>query len=182
MALTQNVTNLDTYKDYLQEIGSVPSYQLDKCFSCGLPAVWLYMKAIGLEDNFFEILSKVKNRHLLFKELFYLLILTNGTNKFFPHVPENFLNIQIPAEVLEAQVEVQKPEFEMAYAFNRDQLKQTLEQIVKPNKMVRIGDRRKAVGIMYQDDTYFVYHTDNPRPLEFKSLDGCVDVIFRAMK
>lgn len=181
MALTQTLTKLSTYKEYLHEIGSIPSYQLDKCFSCGLPAVWLYMKSIGLEDVFFDILSKIKNRHLLFKELFYLLILTNGANKFFPHVPENFLNIEIPPEVLDAQLEVQKPEFEMAYAFDREQLKYTLEQVVKPNKMVRIGDRRKSVGIMYKDGAYFVYHTDNQLPLEYKSLDGCVDLILRAM-
>ena len=49
-------------------------------------------------------------------------------------MPENFLNIQMPAEVVDAQIEIQKPEFEMAYAFNHEQLKQTLEQIIKPNK------------------------------------------------
>lgn len=176
------VTKLDTYDKYMREIGAISSYDLDKCFSCGLPSVWLYLKSIGLEELYFEILGKLKNRHLLFKELFYLLLLTNGTNKFFPHLPESFLKLQIPAEVKAAQLEVSEPEFEMAYSFTREQLKETLELIAKPGKMIRLGNKRKAVGVMYHDNVYDVYHADNAHALQFKSIDGCVDLIMRAIK
>lgn len=175
------VTKLETYTKYMKEIGAVPSYKIEKCFSCGLPAVWLYLKAIGLEETYFDILSKLKNRHMLFKELFYLLLLTNGANKFFPHIPENLLNLEIPKEVKDAQVQILKPEFEMAYAFNKEQLKETLELIAKPGKMIRLGNKKKAIGLMYQDNVYHIYHAGNPHALQFKSLDGCVDLIMRAV-
>lgn len=181
-ATPTEVTKLDSYDKYMREIGAISSYDLDKCFSCGLPSVWMYLKSIGLEDTYFEILSKLKNRHLLFKELFYLLFLTNGANKFFPHLPENFLHLDIPKEVKAAQLEVPDAEFEMAYSFTREQLKETLELIAKPGKMIRLGNKRKAVGVMYHDNVYDVYHVDNPHALQFKSIDGCVDLIMRAFK
>ncbi len=181
MELTSKLTKLETYKQYMHAIGEIPSYQLDKAFACGLPAVWLYMKAIGLEEVYFDILSKIKDRNILFKELFYLLILTNGDNKYFPHVPEDFLNIQIPKEILDAQPEMHEPEFEFAFVFDRDQLKRTLEMIAKPHKMIQLGNKQRAIGIMFNDNVYHVYHADNPRALQFNHVDGCVDLIMRVM-
>jgi hypothetical protein len=182
MDFANQVTKLDTYKQYLHEIGSVPSYQLDTSFACGLPEVWLYMKSIGLEDIFFELLEKAKTRPQVFKELFYLLMLTNGENKFFPHIPADFLKLDIPPAVADAQVEIRKPDFAIAYSFTRDQLLDILKLIALPNVMVRMGNERKAIGVMFKDNIYHVYHADNPRALEFKNIDGCVDSIMRVMQ
>ncbi len=182
MATTSLVTNLDTYKQYLQTIGDYPSYQLEKAFACGLPAVWLYLKSIGLEDLYFFLLENVEKRPELFKELFYLLLFTNGDNKYFPYIPVDYLTLDIPKDVRDAQVQIQKPEFELAFVFDREQLQQTLQLVAKQNKMVRIGDRRKAIGIMYSNNVYHVYHTGNPRALEFNNIDGCVDLIMRVMQ
>lgn len=175
------ITQLETYQKYLQEIGKVPSYELSQYFACGLPSVWMYLKSLGLEDTYFELIGNLKNRHLLFKEVFYLLLLTNGTNKFFPHVPQDFLIVDMPKDIKAAQIEISKPEFELAFAFTKDQLKETLELLAKPGKMIRIGNKNKAIGVMYNDDVYDVYHVDNPHALQFKSLDGCVDTILRSL-
>ena len=69
----------------------------------------------------------------------------------------------------------------MAYSFSREQLIETLELIAKPNAMIRIGNQRRAISIMYSDNAYHVYHADNPRPLEFKSVDKCADLIIRTL-
>lgn len=182
MGLVNPITDLGSYKNYLHGIGKVPTAQLERCIACGLPAVWLYMKAIGLEPVFFDLLNKVKTRDVLFKELFYLLIFTNSHNKFFPHVPETFLKLSVPAEVAAAQIQIDKPVFEIAYNFTRDQLIATLEQIAKPNVMIRLGTQRKAIGIMYNNNAYNVYHSDNPSPLEYRSVAGCVDLIMRVIQ
>lgn len=182
MISTNQVTKLSTYKEYLSEIGVVPTYQLEKAFDCGLPAVWLYLKAIGLEDLYFELLEKISTRPALFKELFYLLILTNGQNKFFPHVAKDFLDIQIPRQIAAAQIELQKPDFAVVYSFTAEQLLETLQNIAKPNVMIRIGNERNAIGLMFNEDVYHVYHANNPRVLEFKTLDRCVDLIMRVIK
>lgn len=176
------ITKLETYKKYLQLIGVVPTYQLENSIACGLPAVWLYMKAIGLEAAFFDILKKIKTRTLLFKELFYLLILTNGSNKYFPHLARDFLKIELPADIKAAQISLEKPDFELAYSFTKKQLQETLSAIAKENIMIRLGNERKAVGIMYSDDMYHVYHVDNPAVLQFKTLDKCVELIVRVMQ
>lgn len=181
MALTNPVTSQETYNQYLKEIGALPTKKLERCFACGLPAVWLYLKALGLEELFFDLLVKCKTRRELYKELFYLLILTNGQNKFFPHIPEEFLNIQIPEEVADAQIELDEPIFQIAYSFTKEQLARTLEQIAKPNVMIRLGNQRKAIGLMYTDGVYHVYHADNPRALEFNNIDGCVSLIMRVI-
>ncbi|HSX20209.1 MAG TPA: hypothetical protein VLG38_03680 [Gammaproteobacteria bacterium] len=181
MAFSNQVTTLQTYKQYLREIGIVPSAKLESCFACGLPAVWLYLKAIGLEDLYFDMLAGLKKRTALFKELIYLLIFTNGHNTFFPHIPKGFLTNKVPPAVAAAQVQLAKPSFEMAYEFSRDQLTQVLSAVTQPNYMVRIGNQRKAIGIMCKDDTYHVYHANNPRALQFNDIEECVNVIMRVM-
>lgn len=179
MSFNQALTKSDSYKQYLRDIGTVPSYKLDICFACGLPGVWLYMKSIGLEAEYFDLVNKTKDRSILFKELFYLLIHTNKNNKFFPKVPEGLLKIEIPADVYAAQVEVPAPDFELAFSFTREQLLETLKQIALPNKMLRLGNKQKAVGVMYSDKKYCVYNSDNTHALEYKTLDNCVEAIMR---
>lgn len=181
MALINPVIELPTFEGYLHKIGVIATAELELCFTCGLPAVWLYMKAIGLENVFFDILKKAENRELLFKELFYLLIFTNNNNKFFPHVLEDFLKIEIPPEIAEAQVEITSPVFEMAYIFTREELIKTLEQVVKQNVMVRLGTKSKCVAIMYDSNGYHVYHADNLNTLGYNSIEGCVDSIMRVI-
>ncbi len=175
------ITKLETYKKYLHLIGAVPTYQLEKSIACGLPTVWLYMKSLGLEEAFFDILNKIKTRALLFKELFYLLILTNGQNKYFPHIAKDFLKIELPKDIQAAQINIDKPNFELAYSFTKQQLQETITAIAKPNVMIRLGNEHKAVGIMYSNDMYHVYHIDNPAVLQFKTLDKCVELIMRVM-
>jgi hypothetical protein len=181
MPITNAVTDQKTYQQYLHEIGVMPTKQLERSFACGLPAVWLYLKAIGLEELFFDLIAKSKTRPELYKELLYLLMLTNGHNKFFPHPPEDLLKLEIPREVKAAQVEIDKPVFEMAYSFSRDQLIKTLSLIAQPNAMIRVGTQRKSIGIMFNDDVYHVYHSDNPHALEFKSVEKCADLIMRVL-
>jgi hypothetical protein len=180
MAFIETITELDSYKTYLGDIGEVPSYRLEKCFACGLPGVWLYMKSIGLEDEFFQILDRAKDKSALFKDLFYLLMHTNTNNQFFPKVPEDLLKIEIPKQVLDAQLDMPASDFQMVYSFTREELKETLLYLALPNKMIRIGNKQKSVGIMYSDKIYSVYHADNPRALEFKTIDGCIDAVLRA--
>jgi len=182
MALIEPITKLDTYKQYMDGIGKIPSYHLKQCFESGLPGAWLYMKAIGLEDVYFEVLNKAKKKSSWFKELFYLLLISNSNNKFYPKVPDDLLKIEIPPAFLDAQVPLQEPDFQMVCAFTRDQLKETIVQCALPNKMIRVGNYGKSVGVMYSDKVYCVYHADNPSALEFKSIDSCVDAVMRAMK
>lgn len=182
MAITKQITELDTYKKYLSEVGEVPSYHLDKCFACGLPAAWLYLRAIGLEEFYFDLLTKVKDRSGWFKHLFYIVLLANKNNPFFPHIPDNILDLQIPAEVAAAQIDMPRPEFQMAYAFTPDQLKRTLETVSSPGKLINLGDKRKSIAIMCNDDgSYAVYHQDNPSALHFKTAERCVDLVMRIM-
>jgi len=182
MALIQPITKLETYEKYMKEIGVKPTYHLKQCFDSGLPAVWLYMKSIGLEEIYFDVLNKAKKKSAWFKELFYMLHLANSNNKFYPQVPEDLLKIEIPPAILDAQIPLEEPDFQMAFSFTRDQLKETLEAVVLPEKMVRVGNYSKSVGIMYSNDVYYVYHADNPSALQFKSIDHCVDAVMRAMK
>lgn len=182
MAFSASITELDSYKEYLTAIQKVPSKQLAQAFECGLPAIWMYMKTIGLEDVFFDLLKDVKNKPELFKELFYLLMLTSDKSKFFPHVPEKLLNVEIPAKVRDAFVEINDPEFEMAHSFTRADLIETLKAVALPNKMIRLGTKMKSVGVMYSNNHYHLYHADNPHALEFKDLDRCVDLIMEIMK
>ena len=182
MALLQPITNLETYREYTHNAGIVPTYQLKQCFACGLPGVWLYMKSIGLEDVYFNIINDAKKKSITFKELFYLLMLVNANNKFFPKIPDNLLNIEIPPDIAAAQIPVREPDFQTVFAFTREQLIETLEVLALPNKMIRLGNLRKSVGVMYSEEVYCVYHADNPSALEFKSIEGCVDAIMRAMK
>lgn len=181
MPLTNPVISQDSYYKYLDTIGVKPSKKLERCFSCGLPAVWLYLKAIGLEDVYFDLLKRIKNRSLLYKELFYLMILTNGHNKFFPHLPKEILKYKVPHDVAAAQVPITKPLFELTYSFTKEQLREVLLAIAKPNLMVRLGNQRKAIGIMFKDDVYHVYHAENPNAIEFKNVDGCVNLIMRVI-
>lgn len=181
MPLTNAVTEQKTYQQYMQEIGVAPSKQLERSFACGLPAVWLYLKAIGLEELFFELITKSKTRPETYKELLYLLMLSNCHNKFFPHPPVGILKLEVPQDVKAAQVEIDKPVFEMAYSFSRDQLIETLSLIAQPDAMIRIGTQRKAIGIMFKDNAYHVYHSDNPHALEFKSVEKCADLIMRVL-
>lgn len=182
MAITEDITKLTTFKAYLKQIGQIPSYHLDKCITCGLPAAWLYMRSIGLENVYFDILKKVKERSLWFKELFYLLLFTNKDNPFFPHLPDNILNLDIPPEFIDAQVEMPAPEFQLAYSFTRQQLKETLETLAQPGRMIRLGDKTKAIGMMKDDNGSFaIYHAGNSQALEYKSIDKCVDLIMRTI-
>lgn len=181
MAFSDPITKEDTYKQYLATIGEKPSRRLKQVFDCGLPAVWLYLKAIGLENLYFDLLKRVKTRYLLFKELFYLLLLANGKSSFFPTIARGFLKFKVPTLVAAAQVQVTKPIFRMAYGFTREQLKEVLNAIAKPHYMIRLGNKTKAIGIMYSDNAYHVYHTANPSAVEFKNVDGCVDLIMRVM-
>lgn len=181
MPLTNPITSRPTYIEYLTEIGEKPTNKLERSFACGLPAVWLYLKSIGLEDLFFDLLAQSKKRPEAYKELFYLMILTNGQNQFFPNIPKDFLKDMIPADVKAAQVEIDKPDFEMTFSFTAAQLKETLEAVAKPNVMVRLGNQRKTIGIMFSDNMYHVYHADNPNALQFKTIDRCVDLIMRVI-
>ncbi len=56
MAFTEQITTSDPYKKYMAEIGVQPSKKLDRVFACGLPAVWMYLKSIGLEELYFDLL------------------------------------------------------------------------------------------------------------------------------
>lgn len=181
MALRNPITKLETFKTYMQDVGLTPTYRISKAFTCGLPGVWLYMKSLGLEDKYFDLLAKAKKQSVYFKELFYLLILTNKNNNFFPKVDDDLLNIQIPDRILDAQIELAQPEFEMAYDFTAAELKETLAQICVPNKMIRLGNKTNAVGIMLCDGNYCVYHADNTETLEYKDLNKCVDAVLRVM-
>lgn len=181
MAFTEQITTTEAYKKYMEEIGVQPSKKLDRVFACGLPAVWMYLKSIGLEELYFDLLKRTKHQYILFKDLFYLTLLANGKSTFFPEIGKGFLKFRIPPLVAAAQVEVSEPVFRMAFGFTREQLIEVLSAITKPHYMIRIGNQRKAIGIMYSDNAYHVYHTDNPRALEFKNIDGCVDLIMRVM-
>ncbi len=181
MAFTEQITTSDPYKKYMAEIGVQPSKKLDRVFACGLPAVWMYLKSIGLEELYFDLLKRAKTRYILFKELFYLTLLANGKSSFFPTLGKGFLKLRVPPLVAAAQVEVSEPVFRMAFGFTREQLIEVLSAITKPNYMIRIGNQTQAIGVMYSDDAYHVYHTDNPRALEFKNVEGCVDLIMRVM-
>ena len=180
MPLIEPITESHSYQQYLDDISAQNSYQLDKCFACGLPAVWLYMKAIGLEAEYFNILDRSKDRSFLFKELFYLLMLTSTDINYFPKPPNGLLNLEIAPAVLDAQVELQKPDFELAFAFTREQLAVILKQIVLANKMVRLGNKKNAVGIMFKNNKYSVYDGVNSSALEFDNLDSCLDIIMRS--
>jgi hypothetical protein len=182
MSLIKPVTKLDTYYEYLSAIDTVPSYQIDKCFACGLPAVALYMKAIGLEAEYFDIINKLKNKSILFRDLFYLLILTNSNNKFFTKVPEGLLEIKIPQEILDAQLEVTQPDFQMAFTFNAEQLKEILQLITAtPDQMIRVGTKQKAVGLMFSDNKFYMYHSERSEPLVYTTLAGCIDQLLRTL-
>lgn len=182
MPFSASITELDSYKSYLAAIHTVPTKQMHQALDCGLPAVWMYMKTIGLEDVFFDLIKGVKNKEDLFKELFYLLMLTSDKSKFFPHVPENLLKVEIPENVRDSFVELNDPEFELAYSFTREELIETLKAIALPNKMVRLGTRKKSVGVMFVNEHYHLYHSDNPQPLQFNDVGRCVDLIMEIMK
>lgn len=181
MAFAEPITKTDSYKKYLQEIGVKPNKKLENIFSSGLPAVWLYLKAIGLEELYFDLLKRIENNYQYFKEIFYLLLLANGKSPFFPTIGKNFLKFKIPPEVAAAEVQLAEPAFRMAFGFTRDQLIEVLTAITKPNYMVRIGNQKLSVGIMYSNDAYHVYHTGNPSALEYNNIDSCVDVIMRVL-
>lgn len=181
MAFLESITNQESYRQYLREAGIAPSKTLERCFACGLPAVWLYNKAIGLEDLYFELIKKAKDRAILYKEIFYLLTFTNSHNKFFPSLPKGLLKLKIPPLIAAAQVEIAKPAFEMTFDFTKEQLKETLRLLTKPNVMIHLGNQRKAIGMMYADNAYHIYHSDNPHALEFKDIEGCVQLIMRVI-
>lgn len=181
MTFANPVTKEETYKKYLAEIGEKPNKKLERIFACGLPAAWLYLKAIGLEDLYFDLLKQVKTRYMLYKDLFYLMLLANGKSEFFPSISNSFLKLKVPPLVQAAQVQVSEPVFRMAYGFTRDQLIEVLGAIAKPGYMIRLGNQRRAIGIMFENNAYHVYHADNPRALEFKDVEGCVDLIMRVI-
>ncbi len=179
MSSANQITNSGAYQRCLDAMGITPSRMLDNCLESGLPAVWLYMKAIGLQAEYFLLLNTVKDRSFRFKELLYLLLLTSSQGKFFPKVPSDLLKIKITPDVLAAQVEIAKPDFELCYTFSADQLKTTLEELATPGRMIQIGNKQCSIGLMYKDNIYSTYHTGNDNVTEYNSIEKCVAAIER---
>lgn len=182
MPILQALTKLDTYKTYMQDIGENRSYHLENCFSSGMASVWLYMKAIGLEAEFFTLLAKAKDRPMIFKELLYLLQLSTSNSDYFPKVPKDLLKLEIPGLVADAQVEITQPDFKLVFEITRDRLSEVLRSLAVNHRMIRIGDKQRCVGIVFSNNKYCVYHSGNSTALEYDKLNDCVDAVMRVFK
>lgn len=183
MSSASRLVTLDTCRKYLQLVGLKPSPKLLRCFACGLPKIWLYLKAVGLEDLYFKLLAELKTTPHMYKHVFYFLKLSNGQNKFFP-MPQDFLQIEIPPVLAAAVVQVAKPAFEMTYNFNAAQLAEVLSAVVQPNYMVRVGNQRQAIGIMFKEEegVYYAYSINQVVPEKFNDLGACVDFVMQNIK
>lgn len=172
---------LSKLKTHLAATGRLYSYQLGKSFSCGLPCVWLYMKAMDQEHVFFEMLESLANDsneiNWLFEEMFSLLILTHGDSHIFPKLPVTLISTQTPKDIADAEIEIVSNNFELAYTFNKDQLATTLENF-KSHKgtMLRIGNKQESIGVMI--GSLIIYSARYAGPIEFTDSAEAASKIF----
>lgn len=187
MALTKKftqpkITELDSYRTYLQDVGANSGRHLDNCFASGTISVWLYMKAIGLETEFFELIKKAKDYTSVIKELMYLLQLTNSNTSYFPQIPKDLLRLEIPGLVADAQIEITQPDFKLAFVLDDKRILEVLKGLAVKNRMIRLGDKTHAIGIMFAKDKYCIYHSGNSEALEYSNINDCVAAALRALK
>lgn len=178
--MAARITQEQSFTTYATDAGFNPSYKINKAIDCGLAGIWLYLKSIGLEETYFEILNKSKTKSIFFKDIFYLLMLTNTNNNFFSKIPSNILDTQIPTDFAQALINVAPAEFAIAYAFTTEELTELLKEICLPNKMVRLGNMQTSLGIMQgTDKKYYIYHPNNSEALCFTNIKDCVNKILR---
>lgn len=176
--------NLDAY---LRQISKGSSYRLDfhleRAVACGLTRLWLYYRALGIEQSFFNLLAAAEEKIIPYREIFYGIELTNRNNKFYPKLPVDLLKINLPKDFAEAEIAVQKPEFAIAFVFTTEQLKTTLQKICLPNKMICLGDKQQSIGLMADEQGhYFIYHAGNEHAVEYATIDACVAAITSIMQ
>lgn len=166
---------------YLKLIGKKTDYHIEKCFSCGMPRVWMYYRSLGLEDKFFDLLQAAQEPgSTYYRDLIYGLILTQENSKFFAKVPADYLELNLPKDIAAAIVQLQAPDFQIAYSFTGDQLKDTLQKISQHGKMISLGNKQNSIGLMIDaDDKYLVYRVGNTQPLTFTNASACVDYIMQ---
>ncbi len=182
MPFMKLITKSDSFITYAKDAGINLGVSMHNCFSAGLASVWLYMKAIGLESEFFTLLKRSEKRPAIYKELLYLLYMTNSNSDYFPHIPENILKLEIPGLVVDAQVEIAKPDFQLVMLVSRENLLDALRGLAIKNRMIRIGNKKLAVGVMFQSGSYCVYHAGNSTALEFKNITDCAEAIAKHLK
>lgn len=177
MAIITALTKTDSFKTYTEIVGANSGVALDNLFAAGLPSVWLYMKALGLETEFFNLLQQAEKHPSLYKELMYLLYLTHANSNYFPAVPTGLLKLEIPGLVEAAQVEISNPDFKLVFELSRERLTELLKELAVNNRLIRIGTKSHTVGVTFRNDVYSVYHSGNTKALEYTKLNDCVDAI-----
>jgi hypothetical protein len=173
------LTETDAFKSYARDAALRTGVHLANCVAAGLPSVWMYMKAIGQEEKFFELLQQAQQRPHLYKELMYLLQLTNAQSDYFEKLPEDFLNLEIPGLVADAIVAPSNPDFKLTFALTGERLLELLRSLAVPNRMIRLGTREHSIGVMFSNGTYSVYHAGNTKALEYTKLADCVAAVVK---
>ncbi len=159
-----------TVPDYTKVIhGRASTMICQKVINLGIPGLWLYYRALGLESAFFNLLQNVPRDVTQVKELLYGIDLVNQAQEFFPSTPKGLLKLELPKDVQAAQIVPQKSDT-LAYVFDEETMLSVLKEIMKPGVMLVIGNHYRSIGLTQESGKYYLFNVDYELPPEFSNL------------
>lgn len=136
----------------------------------GLVQYWLYLKRDGNEDEFIRQLEYIANWRkeqldgLEFKQDSILEQFLNNVESlhfdFMLRYNEGIKQESIAESLnflLEPHQEQVRQEFNLSFVFNKPALQNTIDEFVKPNKMVYLNNMHHALGLMRSGDSFYLY-------------------------
>lgn len=181
-------------QEYLRHTGWQYAVPKSLGYCSGLAILWLYRKRQGEEALFFEQLQYLSTwekpnittghhkEDPILEELLGAIrflhdpnALLPGTSEATAHVPLNIIkpdNYSLIAE----------PEFQMSFVFKRAELVDTMSQIIKPNKMILLGNNFHSIAVMLVDSLYSVYDPNHPEgAITFDNIEDVINEFDRVL-
>jgi hypothetical protein len=174
------------------EVGD-PTFTLVNGLCAGLVAYWLYCKRVGNEKLFLEKLEYALNWDAekfsqqwadtdpKLEEFINVIAFLNFDYVLRDGVRQDNLGKSLQLILSEFFPQVTEPEFRITCAFNKQSLAQLIKDTVHHNKMVRVGNGRHAVGLMYSDGLYHFLDGGLGIPASFATCEEVAEAMFACL-
>jgi len=180
---------------YITTNGHKLPYESHTGLCAGLVAYWLYCKRLNKDSEFIANLEYILNWDSksfikstakddpLIEDFLNAIELLNFHSKIMPDVTQRDLRASFALLTDKKENQIAEPEFKITFAFNKIMLEQLFLNVVRNNKMIRLGNGEHAVGLMRNGDTYSYYNPENKHgPQTFTATAEIVTAVFRDFK